>query len=69
MLQEVYRLPMRNWNIIDNDVRVEGGPVYRLPMRNWNDRLNTSSLGVYDLVYRLPMRNWNKFQSHLRKRG
>jgi len=35
-LNNVTRLPMRNWNTVPQDIRTEIKEVTRLPMRNWN---------------------------------
>ena len=55
----VYRVPMRNWNILLNYIYYNSSfTVYRVPMRNWNNSFTWGgTLG--NCVYRVPMRNWN----------
>ena len=56
----VFSLPMRNWNValkLDQVERIE--EVFSLPMRNWNRGLLTFVRKKVTWVFSLPMRNWN----------
>ena len=55
----VFRLPMRNWNMIMlYPLLRPWDMVFRLPMRNWNNHISLGGRS-WSMVFRLPMRNWN----------
>jgi len=59
VIEEVFSLPMRNWNRWQTAVSIRENPwVFSLPMRNWNN-MGQSFRPDDAPVFSLPMRNWN----------
>ena len=56
--QEVFSVPMRNWNSCIWKAVVEKYPVFSVPMRNWNI-LRWTEPALNPTVFSVPMRNWN----------
>ena len=55
----VFTLPMRNWNIPRIAQDGSGTYVFTLPMRNWNFPKTDPPPALPAIVFTLPMRNWN----------
>ena len=55
---QVFRVPMRNWNIETYKQICISPQVFRVPMRNWNPP-DWAFSSISFAVFRVPMRNWN----------
>ena len=64
ILQNVFTLPMRNWNLLEAKLTQEEAERFLLYLWGIETAPGATRLGKGKLVFTLPMRNWNKIQEY-----
>ena len=64
ILQNVFTLPMRNWNLLEAKLTQEEAERFLLYLWGIETAPGDTMLWKGKLVFTLPMRNWNKIQEY-----